>query len=79
MVKEQNVHAINFGNIKLIIKKKSRYMPWLVWVSWLELHSTKQKVVGNCVMLIQWNTMQQKERRSSYSLRQCGWIWRALC
>ena len=25
------------------------------------------------------NTMQQKERRSSYPLRQHGWNWRALC
>ena len=27
----------------------------------------------------QWNTMKQKERRSSYPLRQHGWKWRALC
>ena len=27
----------------------------------------------------QWNTTQQKERRSSYPLRQHGWNWRALC
>ena len=27
----------------------------------------------------QWNTTQQKERRSSYSLQQHGWNWRALC
>ena len=26
-----------------------------------------------------WNTMQQKERRSSYLLQQHGWNWRALC
>ena len=27
----------------------------------------------------QWNTMQQKERRSTYPWQQHGWIWRALC
>ena len=33
----------------------------------------------NCGTFTQWNTMQQKERRSSYPLRQHGWNWRALC
>ena len=28
---------------------------------------------------MQWNTTQQKERRSSYSLMQHGWNWRILC
>ena len=27
----------------------------------------------------QWNTMQQKERRSFYPAQQHGWNWRALC
>ena len=27
----------------------------------------------------QWNTTQQKERRSSYPLQQHGWNWRTLC
>ena len=27
----------------------------------------------------QWNTMQQRKRRSSYPLQQHGWNWRALC
>ena len=27
----------------------------------------------------QWNTTQQKERRSSYPSQQHGWNWRALC
>ena len=27
----------------------------------------------------QWNSMQQKERRSSYPLQQHGWNWKALC
>ena len=27
----------------------------------------------------QWNTMQQRERRSSNPLQQHGWNWRALC
>ena len=29
--------------------------------------------------ITQWNTTQQKERRSSYPLQQHGWNWRALC
>ena len=27
----------------------------------------------------QWNSMQQRERRSSYPLQQHGWNWRTLC
>ena len=33
----------------------------------------------DCGTFTQWNTMQQKERRSFYPLRQHGWKWRALC
>ena len=33
----------------------------------------------NCGTFTQWNTTQQKERRSSYTLRQHGWNWRVLC
>ena len=33
----------------------------------------------NCGKSIEWNTMQQKERRNSYLLRQHGWNWRLLC
>ena len=35
--------------------------------------------IKNCGTFIQWNTMQQKERWSSYPLRQHRWNWRALC
>ena len=35
--------------------------------------------IKNCGTFTQWNTMQQKERRNSYPLQQCGWNWRALC
>ena len=29
--------------------------------------------------VMQWNTMQQKERRSSHPLQKHGWNWRELC
>ena len=32
----------------------------------------------NCGTFAQWNTMQQKERRSSYPSRHHGWNWRVL-
>ena len=35
--------------------------------------------IKNCGTFTQWNTMQQKERRSLYSLQQHGWIWRSFC
>ena len=35
--------------------------------------------IKNYGTFTQWNTTQQKERRSSYPSRQHGWIWRALC
>ena len=34
--------------------------------------------IKNCGTLTQWNTTQQKERRSSYPLQQHGWNWRVL-
>ena len=34
--------------------------------------------IKNCGTFTQWNTTQQKERRSSHPSRQHGWIWRVL-
>ena len=33
----------------------------------------------NCGTFTQWNSMQQRERRSSDPFQQHGWNWRALC
>ena len=35
--------------------------------------------IKNYGTFTRWNTIQQKERRSSYPLQQHGWNWRALC
>ena len=35
--------------------------------------------IKNYGTFTQWNSTQQRERRSSYPLWQYGWIWRALC
>ena len=35
--------------------------------------------IKNCGTFTQWNTIQQKERRNSYTLQQDGCILRALC
>ena len=35
--------------------------------------------IKNYGIFTQWNSMQQRERRSLYPLQQHGWNWRALC
>ena len=41
--------------------------------------SVHQQMSGSKTMVLtQWNTMQQIERRSSYPLQQHGWNWRVL-
>ena len=47
---------------------------------WKQL-SAHQQMSGskNCDTFTQWNSTQQRDRRSSYPLRQYGWNWRALC
>ena len=35
--------------------------------------------IKNCGTFTQWNSTQQRERRSLYPLQQQGWTWRALC
>ena len=35
--------------------------------------------IQNYGTFTQWNSMQQRERRSLYPLQQHGWNWRALC
>ena len=42
-------------------------------------NSKKSKELKNYGIFTQWNTVQQKERRSSYPLQQHGWNWKALC
>ena len=43
--------------------------------------SAHQQMSGskNYGIFTQWNSMQQRERRSLYPLQQHGWNWRALC
>ena len=40
--------------------------------------SVNEWIKKNCGTFTQWNTMQHKERRSSYPLQQHGWNWRAM-
>ena len=35
--------------------------------------------IKNCGTFMQWNTMQEKERRNVYLSQEHGWNWRALC
>ena len=35
--------------------------------------------IQNYGIFTQWNSMQQRERRSLYPLQQHGWNWRSLC
>ena len=37
------------------------------------------KWIQNYGIFTQWNSSQQRERRSLYPLQQYGWNWRALC
>ena len=43
------------------------------------LHSLANDWIKNYGTFTQWNSMQQRERRSLYPLQQHGWNWRALC
>ena len=45
------------------------------------LEATYQQTSGskNYGIFTQWNSTQQRERRSLYPLQQHGWNWRALC
>ena len=66
--------------------QKNLYTPmfiaaqFIIAKCWKQLSAPQQMSGSKSYgIFTQWNSMQQRERRSVYPLPQHGWNWRALC